>query len=162
MGKDKVLSKLSKEFQELQKTNQRLQKEREKQLLEKKVARSRGGDDQNSNVCQNGQMTNGQRFSASQQKLYDPLQFSENGDEGASKRVVAENDMLKEEVDKLGRELMTLRNKRLQDLNLLQEEHEREIADIVKEQYGAKIGDTRIMKLQVRKLACSREKGVRK
>lgn len=98
-NKDKVMSKLTKDFQDLQKTNARLQKEREKLLNDRKslkamnFEKNRGissdsklltlksieGNDQNSNVYQNGHVsdTNTQRLTNSAQKLYDPMQYTE-------------------------------------------------------------------------------------
>ncbi|XP_012278649.1 centrosomal protein of 162 kDa isoform X2 [Orussus abietinus] len=163
-NKEKTVSKLTKEFQELQKTNRRLQKEREKLLNERKSVRSletdRNGkgpsdpksitpktteNDQNSNVYQNGHLpaSNSQRLSASNQRLYDPLQYSESGETATTKRLVNENDILKEELNKVNRDFMALKNKRLHDLNLLQEEHEREMAALVKE-YSIKFGDSKV------------------
>uniref|UniRef100_A0A0C9REV8 Centrosomal protein of 162 kDa n=1 Tax=Fopius arisanus TaxID=64838 RepID=A0A0C9REV8_9HYME len=154
--KDKSVQKFTKELQELQKTNRRLQKERERLLNDRRSFRT--GDeriksskseasDQNSNVCQNGHLTNGQKLSGSAQRLYDPLQFSEDGEGSVVKRLTGENEILKEELSKMNKDYMTLKNKRLHDLNLLQEEHEREIAALVKE-YSVKFGDSKVVKLQ--------------
>ncbi|KZC05810.1 PREDICTED: centrosomal protein of 162 kDa [Dufourea novaeangliae] len=170
-NKDKTVSKLTKEFQELQKTNRRLQKEREKLLNDRKAIknidcekmnrgmvssdskllslRSTEGNDQNSNVYQNGHTPeiNTQRLSASVQKLYDPMQYTENTDNNLVKRLTDENDILKEELNKMNKDFMALKNKRLHDLNLLQEEHEREMATLLKE-YSVKVGDSKVVKLQ--------------
>ncbi|XP_076653351.1 uncharacterized protein LOC143359339 [Halictus rubicundus] len=170
-NKDKSVSKLSKEFQELQKTNRRLQKEREKLLNDRRSIktidfekmnramvssdskllnlRSTEGNDPNSNVYQNGHNheTNTQRLSASVQKLYDPLQYTDNGDNNLVKRLTDENDILKEELSKMNKDFMALKKKRLYDLNLLQEEHEREMAALLKD-YSVKIGDSEVVKLQ--------------
>ena len=176
-NKEKAMSKLTKEFQDLQKTNTRLQKEREKLLNDRRSVktmnfeRNRGmvssdsklltlksieGNDQNSNVYQNGHVsdTNTQRLSASVQKLYDPMQYTENGDTNLMKRLTDENDILKEELSKMNKDFMALKNKRLHDLNLLQEEHEREMATLLKE-YSVKFGDSKVVKLQVRSITCS-------
>lgn len=176
-NKDKTISKLTKELQDLQKTNARLQKEREKLLNDRRSVktmnfeRNRGmvssdskllalrsieGNDQNSNVYQNGHVsdTNAQRLSASVQKLYDPMQYTENGDSNLVKRLADENDILKEELSKMNKDFMALKNKRLHDLNLLQEEHEREMATLLKE-YSVKFGDSKVVKLQVRSITCS-------
>ncbi|XP_076241709.1 uncharacterized protein LOC143183845 isoform X2 [Calliopsis andreniformis] len=166
-NKDKSVSKLTKEFQELQKTNRRLQKEREKLLNDRRTIKTmdfekmnRGmvssdsklltlkaaeGNDQNSNVYQNGHMSdsNTQRLSASVQKLYDPMHYTENGDSNLVKRLTDENDILKEELSKMNKDYMALKNKRLHDLNLLQEEHEREMATLLKE-YSVKFGDSKV------------------
>ncbi|XP_015114887.1 centrosomal protein of 162 kDa [Diachasma alloeum] len=156
-NKDKSVQKFTKDVQELQKTNRRLQKERERLLNDRRSFRP--GDteklrgtrpetsDQNSNVCLNGHLSNGQKFSGSSQKLYDPLQFSENGESSVVKRLTGENEILKEELSKMNKDYMTLKNKRLHDLNLLQEEHEREVASLVKE-YSVKFGDSKVVKLQ--------------
>lgn len=168
-NKDKVMSKLTKDFQDLQKTNARLQKEREKLLNDRKslkamnFEKNRGissdsklltlksieGNDQNSNVYQNGHVsdTNTQRLTNSAQKLYDPMQYTENGDTNLVKRLTDENDILKEELNKMNKDFMALKNKRLHDLNILQEEHEREMATLLKE-YSVKFGDSKVVKLQ--------------
>ncbi|XP_015598780.1 centrosomal protein of 162 kDa isoform X2 [Cephus cinctus] len=170
-NKDKTVSKLTKEFQELQKTNRRLQKEREKLLNDKRnfkgvdadkliankvtgmdsrpaSSKTTDSNDQNSNVYQNGNVANAnQRLSSSTQRLYDPLQFSENSENATTKRLINENEILKEELNKMNKDFMALKNKRLHDLNLLQEEHEREMAALVKE-YSVKFGDSKVVKLQ--------------
>ncbi|CAL7941348.1 unnamed protein product [Xylocopa violacea] len=170
-NKDRALSKLTKEFQELQKTNRRLQKEREKLLNDRRsmktvdldkmnrgmvssdlkllTLKSTEGNDQNSNVYQNGHVpdTNTQRLSASVQRLYDPMQYTENGDTNLVRRLTDENDILREELSKMNKDFMALKNKRLHDLNLLQEEHEREMATLLKE-YSVKFGDSKVVKLQ--------------
>ncbi|KYM98619.1 PREDICTED: centrosomal protein of 162 kDa [Cyphomyrmex costatus] len=158
-NKDKTVSKITKEYQELQKTNRRLQKEREKLLNDRRSFRSmdfdkvfRGmkngeGNDQNSNVYQNGHVSDTQRLSSSTPKLYDPVQYTENGKNGVIKKLTNENDILKEELSKINKDFMALKSKRLHDLNLLQEEHEREMATLVKE-YSVKIGDSKAVKLQ--------------
>lgn len=159
-NKDKAVSKITKEYQELQKTNRRLQKEREKLLNDRRSFRSmdfdkafRGmkngeGNDQNSNVYQNGHVSDSQRLSSSTPKLYDPMQYTENGKNGTIKKLTNENDILKEELSKMNKDFMALKSKRLHDLNLLQEEHEREMATLMKE-YSVKIGDSKVVKLQV-------------
>ncbi|XP_011861676.1 PREDICTED: centrosomal protein of 162 kDa isoform X2 [Vollenhovia emeryi] len=153
-NKDKTVSKITKDYQELQKTNRRLQKEREKLLNDRRSFRSmdfdkafRGmkngeGNDQNSNVYQNGHVSDSQRLSSSTPKLYDPMQYTENGKNGTIKKLTNENDILKEELSKMNKDFMALKSKRLHDLNLLQEEHEREMAALVKE-YSVKIGDSK-------------------
>nr|XP_003702778.1 PREDICTED: centrosomal protein of 162 kDa isoform X1 [Megachile rotundata] len=169
-NKEKALSKLTKEFQELQKTNRKLQKEREKLLNDRRSVKSMDfertnramvssdsklqtlksteGNDQNSNVYQNGHVPDSNsRLSASVQKLYDPMQYTENGDSNLVKRLTDENDILKEELSKMNKDFMALKNKRLHDLNLLQEEHEREMASLLKE-YSVKFGDSKVVKLQ--------------
>lgn len=171
-NKDKTLLKLTKDYQELQKTNRRLQKEREKLLNDKKtfrtvefdkINRSTGSDsrptsskasdlnDQNSNFYPNANLSNSnsnQKLSGSTQKLYNPLQYSENTENYMTKKLMDENEILKEELDKIKKDFMSLKNKRLHDLNLLQEEHEREMAALVKE-YSVKFGDSKVVKLQV-------------
>ncbi|XP_011160805.1 centrosomal protein of 162 kDa isoform X2 [Solenopsis invicta] len=155
-NKDKTVSKITKEYQELQKINRRLQKEREKLLNDRRSFRSmdfdkafRGmkngeGNDQNSNVYQNGHVPESQRLSSSTSKLYDPMQYTENGGKnGVIKKLTSENDILKEELSKMNKDFMALKSKRLHDLNLLQEEHEREMATLVKE-YSIKIGDSKV------------------
>ncbi|XP_046750019.1 centrosomal protein of 162 kDa isoform X2 [Diprion similis] len=170
-NKDKTVLKLTKDFQELQKTNRRLQKEREKLLNDKKsfrnsdfdkLTRSTGSEsrptsskasdvnDQNSNFYPNANLTHSnsnQKLSGSMHKLYNPLQYSENTENYMMKKLIDENEILKEELDKINKDFMALKNKRLHDLNLLQEEHEREMAALVKE-YSVKFGESKVVKLQ--------------
>lgn len=159
-NKDRAVLKLTKESQELQKTNRRLQKEREKLLNDRRSFRSMDfdkvfqktkngdGNDQNSNVYQNGHVADSQRLSSSTTKLYDPIQYTETSKNGVIKKLTNENDILKEELNKINKDFMALKSKRLHDLNLLQEEHEREMATLVKE-YSVKFGDSKVVKLQV-------------
>ncbi|XP_014472222.1 PREDICTED: centrosomal protein of 162 kDa-like isoform X2 [Dinoponera quadriceps] len=158
-NKDRAVLKLTKESQELQKTNRRLQKEREKLLNDRRSFRSMDfdkvfqrtkngdGNDQNSNVYQNGHVADSQRLSSSTTKLYDPMQYTETSKNGVIKKLTNENDILKEELNKINKDFMALKSKRLHDLNLLQEEHEREMATLVKE-YSVKFGDSKVVKLQ--------------
>lgn len=163
-NKDKTLLKLTKEIQEIQKTNRRLQKEREKLLNDRRnyrtddktirpvsVHKTTETNDQNSNVYHNGNGNitnlNGETNSLSTQKLYDPLQYSENGDFIDVKKIKNENEILKDEIDKIKKDFMTLKNRRLHDLNILQEEHEREMENLVKE-YSVKFCDSKVIKLQ--------------
>lgn len=159
-NKEKIITKVSKEISELQKTNRKLQKEREKLLNERKnlekinkVMTSSDSklsslrnleDEKNSNLCHNG-LANGKKFSSSAQKLYDP-----EGTEVIAqfKKLANENEVLREELSRINKDFASLKNKRLHDLNLLQEEHEKEIELIVKE-YSLKSGDTKALKLQV-------------
>lgn len=159
-NKDRAVLKLTKESQELQKTNRRLQKEREKLLNDRRSFRSMDfdkvfqrtkngdGNDQNSNVYQNGHVADAQKLSSSTTKLYDPMQYTETSKNGVIKKLTNENDILKEELNKINKDFMALKSKRLHDLNLLQEEHEREMATLVKE-YSVKFGDSKVVKLQV-------------
>ncbi|XP_047355314.1 centrosomal protein of 162 kDa-like isoform X1 [Vespa velutina] len=162
-NKDRAVSKLTKEYQELQKTNRRLQKEREKLLNDRRtfksadlekanakllVSRSTEGNDQNSNIYQNGHVADqGSRLTASTHKLYDPMHYTETTDNALIKKLLNDNEILKEELSKINKDFMALKNKRLHDLNLLQEEHEREMATLVKE-YSVKFGDSKVVKLQ--------------
>ncbi|KAI4496821.1 hypothetical protein M0804_000631 [Polistes exclamans] len=162
-NKDRAVSKLTKEYQELQKTNRRLQKEREKLLNDRRTfksadlektnakllgSRSTEGNDQNSNIYQNGHVTDqGTRLSASNHKLYDPMNYTETTDNTLVKKLLSDNEILKEELNKMNKDFMALKNKRLHDLNILQEEHEREMATLVKE-YSVKFGDSKVVKLQ--------------
>ncbi|XP_070166662.1 centrosomal protein of 162 kDa isoform X2 [Polyergus mexicanus] len=168
-NKDKAVSKITKEYQELQKTNRRLQKEREKLLNDRRSFRSmdfdralRGmkngeGNDQNSNVYQNGHVSDSQRLSSSTTKLYDPIQYTENGKNGIIKKLTNENDILKEELNKMNKDFMALKSKRIYDLNLLQEEHEREMATLVKE-YSVKFGDSKVGQINTQGAIISRLK----
>ncbi|XP_066597511.1 centrosomal protein of 162 kDa [Prorops nasuta] len=169
-NKEKTILKVSKEFQDLQKTTKKLQKEREKFLNEKKMYKngdlertksltnsetrllgSKGteGNDPNSNVYQNGHMSDPtiHKLSNSNHKIYDPLQYTDDRDSTLNKRLTEENGILKEELNKMNKDFMALKNKRLHDLNLLQEEHEREMANLVKE-YSINYGDSKTVKLQ--------------
>lgn len=124
-NKDKNLTKITKENQELVKTNRRLQKDREKLLQDKRGAK------------------NNNQKPESGQKLYDPMQYSENGETNTIRRLTNDNEVLKEDLEKMNKEFTSLKNKRLHDLNLLQEEHEREMAAVVKE-YSMKVGDSEL------------------
>lgn len=151
-NKDKSLSKLTKEIQELQKTNRRLQKEREKLLHDRRnndksravISHNKINEtnEHNSNIY-NGQ----NKLTNSNQKLYDPLEYSENNNTTNIEKLKLENDNLKIEINKLNKDFDALKNRRLRDLNILQEEHEREIDNIVKE-YSDKLFDSNIIKLQ--------------
>ncbi|CAG5092142.1 Similar to CEP162: Centrosomal protein of 162 kDa (Homo sapiens) [Cotesia congregata] len=154
-GKDKMFGKLTREMAELQKMNRKLQKEREKlvndrknfKVDERKICSSgvMKGEDHNSNY-QNGHV-NG-KLTGSTSRLYDPSVYSENGEEnGGEKRLQEENEFLKEELAKVNKEFLGLKTKRLHDLNLLQDEHDRELAELVKE-YSDKFGDSKVVKLQ--------------
>lgn len=157
-NKDKALGKLTRDLAELQKQNRKLQKEREKLVNDRKNFKSddkrisnmgiskNEANDHNSNVYQNGHV-NGNKLTGSTSRIYDPSVYSENGDNVDAKRLRDENDFLKEELDKINKEFMGLKTKRLHDLNLLQEEHERELAELVKE-YSVKFGDSKVVKLQ--------------
>ncbi|KAK0084914.1 hypothetical protein PV326_006093 [Microctonus aethiopoides] len=155
---DKTVMKLTKHFQELQKTNRCLQKEREKLLNDRKNFRptdyekgsrptSVGSDprltttktpetnDQNSNVYQNDNFsnTNNQKLSGSSHPLYDSLQYSENSDNTAVKRLHDENEILKEELNKINKDFRSLKNKRIHDLDLLNEKNRHEFRFIIME-----------------------------
>ena len=127
-NRNKDLAKLSKEFQELQKTNRRLQKEREKELDEHvyKDFYSKSKNDRSSN-------------SSSGEKFYDPLQYSEESGSNGTTKLAVENSILREELGKVRKEFLALKKKRLRDLNLLQEEHEREITDLIKKYCGNEV-----------------------
>lgn len=151
-GKDKMFGKLTREMAELQKLNRKLQKEREKlvndrknfKIDDRKISNSglMKSEDHNSNY-QNGHV-NG-KLTGSTSRLYDPSVYSENGEDG--KRLQEENEFLKEELAKVNKEFLGLKTKRLHDLNLLQDEHDRELAELVKE-YSDKFGDSKVVKLQ--------------
>lgn len=142
-GKDKTVAKLQRDLAELQKTHRKLGKERERLLAEKRMTASDSKlenlrNDPNSNFYQNGHQLGEEQ---------------NNGDTGTTsnnrvKRLEGENGVLREELGRLNKDFAALKSKRLQDLNLLQEEHEKEIALIVKE-YSVTVGDTKALKLQV-------------
>lgn len=167
-NKNKSLSKLSKEFLELQKTNRRLQTEREKQLnearsapknvgfskksSEKGILKSKSSDinsnNSNPSTTQCDYKDNVQdRLTHS--KTYDPLQYHENSGNSTLKNLTTENNILREELFKMKKDFMALKNKRLHDLNLLQEEHERELKALV-QTCNAKEEKINMLKLEVR------------
>ncbi|XP_043478333.1 putative leucine-rich repeat-containing protein DDB_G0290503 [Leptopilina heterotoma] len=172
-NKNKSLSKLSKEFIELQKTNRRLQTEREKQLNEARLApknvslkknngntgifKSKSSDINynNSNACavQCDCKDNVQnRPTSHNSKKYNPLQYHENsGNNSTVKNLTTENNILREELFKMKKDFMALKNKRLHDLNLLQEEHERELKAFV-HKCNAKEEQINMLKLEVKKV----------
>ncbi|XP_015172195.1 PREDICTED: centrosomal protein of 162 kDa-like isoform X2 [Polistes dominula] len=127
-NKDRAVSKLTKEYQELQKTNRRLQKEREKLLNDRRTFKS--ADLEKTNA-----------------KLLGSRSTEETTDNTSIKKLLSDNEILKEELNKMNKDFMALKNKRLHDLNILQEEHEREMATLVKE-YSVKFGDSKVVKLQ--------------
>jgi protein QN1 len=156
-NKEKSVAKLTKDLQELHKSNRKLQKERDKLYAERRTVEKMSNrimtssdsklmnlkaaeiKDPNSNFYQNGHLTNGKRFMTSCQESIEVNRL---------RRLASENEVLKDELSRINKDFVALKNKRLQDLNILQEEHEKEIAHIVKE-CNVKIGDTRTNKLQV-------------
>ncbi|KAJ8686812.1 hypothetical protein QAD02_022606 [Eretmocerus hayati] len=165
VNKEKLITKLNKDVGELQKTNRKLQKEREKSLSDRKnleklsnrvmassdsklsVLKQSEGADSNSNFFQNG-FANGKKLSSSSQRLHDTVKFAEAGEISSRlKKLTNENEVLREELSRINKDFAVLKNKRLQDLSLLQEEHEKEIALIVKE-CATQVGDTKALKLQ--------------
>lgn len=169
-NKNKSLSKLSKEFIELQKTNRRLQTEREKQLNEVRLApknvslkknngntgilKSKSSDinynNSNAFALQCDCKDNFQNRSTSHNpKTYNPLQYHENSANNSTvKNLTTENNILREELFKMKKDFMALKNKRLHDLNLLQEEHERELKAFV-QKCNAKEEQINMLKLEV-------------
>ncbi|KAK0073683.1 hypothetical protein PV325_009366 [Microctonus aethiopoides] len=131
---DKTVMKLTKHFQELQKTNRCLQKEREKLLNDRKNFRPTDyekGSRPTSN--DNFSNTNNQKLSGSSHPLYDSLQYSENSDNTAVKRLHDENEILKEELNKINKDFRSLKNKRIHDLDLLNEKNRHEFRFIIME-----------------------------
>ncbi|XP_014222784.1 centrosomal protein of 162 kDa [Trichogramma pretiosum] len=170
--KEKAMTKLSKDHQELQKTNRKLQKEREKLLNDKRNAEAKStnnkvmtssdsklpsskttihadANDNNSNFYQNGG-TGEKKMSSSLHKLCEATDNNggPHGDVVRFKKLLSENEVLKDELCRLNKDFIALKNKRLQDLNLLQEEHEKEIAMIVKEYSIKSDENSRSLKLQ--------------
>ncbi|XP_051170045.1 centrosomal protein of 162 kDa [Leptopilina boulardi] len=166
-NKTKSLSKLSKEYMELQKTNRRLQTEREKQLNEARCSVTKNiglkksnssssilkskSSDINYNNCAT-QCDCKDNIQNRQSKTYNPLQYHENtGNSSTVKNLTTENNILREELFKMKKDFMALKNKRLHDLNLLQEEHERELKEFVYK-CNAKEEQINMLKLEVKKV----------
>nr|XP_023027662.1 centrosomal protein of 162 kDa isoform X1 [Leptinotarsa decemlineata]XP_023027663.1 centrosomal protein of 162 kDa isoform X2 [Leptinotarsa decemlineata] len=115
-NKEKVLSKLQKEVDDLKKTNRRLQKEREgslKSLIDKKEFRSYP-----------------ERLS-SQTRSNSASSEREFRKEEQLNQMKCERDKLKEQLSSLEADYQALKTKRIQDLTALQEAHEREVANYV-------------------------------
>lgn len=167
-SKEKAISKVTKEFQELQKSNRKLQKEREKLLNDRrntektncKILTSSDSklssfkkadlDSLNLNFCQNSNFMNEKKLVST----HKPLDLSQVNDKEYNKKLkklMNENGVLKEELSRINKDFMMLKNKRLHDLNLLQEEHEKEVALIVKE-YSMTVKDSKTFESQVRQL----------
>ncbi|XP_017768606.1 PREDICTED: centrosomal protein of 162 kDa [Nicrophorus vespilloides] len=103
-NKEKVNVKLQKEIEELRKTNRRLQKEREGSLKN---------------------LTDRREFRSYPEKLAEQKDTSL---EDELKAVRTERDKMKKQLCRIEEDYQALKAKRLQDLNTLQEAHEREIS----------------------------------
>lgn len=136
-SRDRDIVKLNRELDDVRKTNKRLQREREKALnagnkyrgihLQKDVEKSpRPESDQASS------------------KDYNSATFEE---QETVLFLRSENKSLKEEIRKLEQDLISLHNKRIQDLSDLQEQHESEIARMVRE-HAAKHSTSAVSHLQ--------------
>ncbi|XP_014254079.1 centrosomal protein of 162 kDa-like [Cimex lectularius] len=124
-GREKDIMRLNKELDDAKKTNKRLQKEREKALNPLTKLRS-------APYLKDIEKPSSRASSdVSTTKEYNPVLFEENQETLAFLR--NENRSLKEEIKRLEQDLISLHNKRIQDLSDLQEQHEVEIARLVRE-----------------------------
>ncbi|XP_057666996.1 centrosomal protein of 162 kDa [Diorhabda carinulata] len=114
-NKEKVITKLQKEIEDLKKTNKRLQKEREgslKNLIDKKELKSLPLDrlQTRSNSC-----SSEKDFRKEETVLH----------------LKRERDKLKLQLDKLQEDYQQLQSKRIGDLTALQEAHEQEVSNYI-------------------------------
>ncbi|XP_063904429.1 centrosomal protein of 162 kDa isoform X2 [Zophobas morio] len=107
-NKEKVVSKLQRELDELKKTNRKLQKEREGSLRS---------------------LNERKEFRSYPEKL--AAQVKTPVDEEELKFLRSDRDKMKQQLCRIEEDYQTLKNKRLHDLSALQEAHEREIAAYV-------------------------------
>ncbi|RZC42591.1 centrosomal protein of 162 kDa, partial [Asbolus verrucosus] len=107
-NKEKVVSKLQREVDELKKTNRKLQKEREGSLRS---------------------LNDKREFRSYPEKL--AAQVKTPVDEEELKFLRADRDKMKQQLCRIEEDYQALKSKRLHDLNALQEAHEREIATYV-------------------------------
>ncbi|XP_068915286.1 centrosomal protein of 162 kDa [Tenebrio molitor] len=107
-NKEKVVSKLQRELDELRKTNRKLQKEREGSLRS---------------------LNERKEFRSYPEKL--AAQVKTPVDEEEVKFLKAERDKMKQQLCRIEQDYQNLKGKRLHDLSALQEAHEREIATYI-------------------------------
>ncbi|CAH1377274.1 unnamed protein product [Tenebrio molitor] len=107
-NKEKVVSKLQRELDELRKTNRKLQKEREGSLRS---------------------LNERKEFRSYPEKL--AAQVKTSVDEEEVKFLKAERDKMKQQLCRIEQDYQNLKGKRLHDLSALQEAHEREIATYI-------------------------------
>ncbi|PNF39397.1 hypothetical protein B7P43_G13217 [Cryptotermes secundus] len=142
-AKDKDLLKIRRDLDESTKTNRRLQRERERQLGVVAPTRPpavRGAAKQE-------QVSETSQWSGN--KVYDPAQFEPSipGQKEGVERLEQENGMLREELLRLEEDYRSLQTKRLQDLNLLQKQHEAEMGRLISD-HMARHSNSRIADLQ--------------
>ncbi|KAJ9576870.1 hypothetical protein L9F63_006569 [Diploptera punctata] len=122
--KERELVKVRRELEETIKTNRRLQKERERHLgivpvpSRPPAVRGPPRDEQSSESSQ--------RSSTKVYEVVSPPEYQEN-----VTKLEQENGKLRQELMRLEEEYRSLHSKRLEDLNLLQEEHEAEIDHLI-------------------------------
>ncbi|CAH1402681.1 unnamed protein product [Nezara viridula] len=111
-NRDKDIVKLNKELDEIRKTNRRLQREREKALNAGNKYRSNG-------IHLPKDMDKNSRSDSDQSssKDYNPVLYAEEQENILFLR--SENRSLKEEIKKLEQDLISLHNKRIQDVSMI-------------------------------------------
>ncbi|XP_060521681.1 centrosomal protein of 162 kDa isoform X2 [Cylas formicarius] len=109
-NKEKVISKLQKEVDEVKKTNRRLQKEREGSLR---------------NISDRKEFRSYPERLSAQSRSNSAQDFRK----GELQQLKEERDKLKQQLIRLEEDYQALKNKRLEDLTALQEAHEREISN---------------------------------
>ncbi|XP_069699622.1 centrosomal protein of 162 kDa [Periplaneta americana] len=140
-SKDKELMKLRKDLDESNKTNRRLQRERERQLgivaTPSRAPAVRGATKEEQSSETEERQNN---------RVYDSVRPEPEQKEGIS-RLEQENGMLRQEMLRLEEDYRGLQTKRLQDLNVLQEQHEAELDRLISD-HAARHSSSRIADLQ--------------
>lgn len=109
-NKEKVIAKLQRELDEFKKTNRKLQKEREGSLKS---------------------LTDKREFRSYPEKLSLQVKSPTNSEEDEVKLLRIERDKMRQQLCRIEEDYQALKTKRLHDLNVLQEAHEREISTYV-------------------------------
>ncbi|XP_073978114.1 uncharacterized protein isoform X2 [Rhodnius prolixus] len=143
-AREKDIIRLNKELDDTKKTNKRLQKERERSLnpgnkLRASIPVSIGKD------IEKSVSRPGSEVSVCSSKDYNPVLYEEEQETLIFLRT--ENRSLREEIKKLEQDLISLHNKRIQDLSDLQEQHEVEVARLVRD-HAAKHASSTVAHLQ--------------
>ncbi|XP_039281411.1 centrosomal protein of 162 kDa isoform X2 [Nilaparvata lugens] len=141
-SKEKEMLKLSRELEDAKKTNKRLQREREKQL---KTASPLKPSSEMSVKSDKSTSANVDIADSNPVRGYNPNMYQEEIE--AAALIKMENKSLREEIRRLGKDILALNNKRLQDLVSLQSEHQQEIQRLIND-YTNRHSQTAIAELQ--------------
>ncbi|RZF43361.1 hypothetical protein LSTR_LSTR001622 [Laodelphax striatellus] len=141
-SKEKEMMKLSRELEDARKTNKRLQREREKQL---KTASPVKPSSEMSLKSDKSTTANVELPNSSIGRGYNPNLYQEEIE--AAALINMENKSLREEIRRLGKDILALNNKRLQDLVSLQSEHEQEVQRLIND-YTNRHSQTAVAELQ--------------